>query len=370
MPTNQGPAAPPALPRVAVLAAALLLASSLVGGHARADRLSSARDRLSFLERQIQAQEAAIADQHDRLDKLSGTIAVARDALSQTQARLATAQQAVAEAQARYEELRARLQGLTRTAYMEGPLAPVDALLGATSFDDLLNRYQYLDSLQAANAKVADQAAAQAARLSSTQHQLDTLVSQEAAQVVQLQSLQGALNLGLLDQQRRLTELNDRRKQVSALVQRLSLRVDASFTASSGSFGEWASLLLNRLSAPGCEENLIVVVSWETAEGTAAAYNPLATTHDMPGATTFNSAGVKNYPSLGVGVQATIDTVNWGASAHGYGAILNDLRNCAPAETTAMAINASDWCRGCAGGLYVLNVLPLVRADYAAFANP
>jgi hypothetical protein len=112
-----------------------------------------------------------------------------------------------------------------------------------------------------------------------------------------------------------------------------------------------------------------VLVAWQVAEGTAAAHNPLATTHPMPGSTSFNSVGVRNFPSVEVGLQATVETLRLPVPSYGYRAILDNLATCAPAKTTATAINASSWCRGCAGGLYVLNVLPLVQADYAAFSS-
>ena len=89
----------------------------------------------------------------------------------------------------------------------------------------------------------------------------------------------------------------------------------------------------------------------------------------MPGSTAFNSVGVRNFPSLEVGLQATVETLQIPESSYGYGAILYDLAQCAPAATPATAHNASSWCRGCAGGLYVLNVLPLVQAEYSAFAS-
>ena len=43
----------------------------------------------------------------------------------------------------------------------------------------------------------------------------------------------------------------------------------------------WARGFLARVSAPACQENLTIVVTWETAESTEAAFNPLATTHAM-----------------------------------------------------------------------------------------
>jgi hypothetical protein len=35
--------------------------------------------------------------------------------------------------------------------------------------------------------------------------------------------------------------------------------------------------------------------------------------------------------------------------------------------TTARAINASSWCPGCTGGMYVLNVVPHVDADLSTY---
>ena len=134
-------------------------------------------------------------------------------------------------------------------------------------------------------------------------------------------------------------------------------------------YGAWARAFLARIEAPVCEENLTVVVTWETAESTEAAYNPLATTHAEDGATEFNSTGVKNYASLSRGLSASRDTLEQGADSYGYGAILDALRACEAAETTAAAINASAWCRGCAGGTYVTGLLPIVRADLRGHAS-
>jgi len=131
----------------------------------------------------------------------------------------------------------------------------------------------------------------------------------------------------------------------------------------------WANGFLDRLGAPRCDENLLIVVAWETSESTAAAFNPLATTHAMEGATAMNSVGVKNYVSLDQGLDASRDTLTGGAGSYGYAAIVDDLRACAPAESTAAAINASAWCRGCTDGLYLTGLLPLVRDAYADHAQ-
>jgi len=312
--------------RLGLLIAGFLLASYLIAEPAGAGNLESARAKLASLERQIERQEAAIAQQHERLDAMAGDLARVQAALQETQARLATSQQRLADARARYEASRDRLQGVTRTAYEQGPLAPVEALLGATSLTDLLDRYQYLNSIQVANAEVADGVADEAAGLSAATRELDVLASRQTGQSVQLQSHQAALRDGLLDQQRQLAQLNAQRRKAAQLVQRFSLRADPEVTGAGETFGNWATLLLSKLGAPQCQDNLTALVAWQVAEGTAAAYNPLATTHYMPGSTAFNPIGVRNFSSLEVGLQATVETLQLPVSSYGYGAILYDLR--------------------------------------------
>ena len=74
-------------------------------------------------------------------------------------------------------------------------------------------------------------------------------------------------------------------------------------------YGEWAQSFLNNLGAPVTRNNLVLVVAWETAEGTLATWNPLATTIDMPSATVYNTSGVRNYTTKQQGIDATIKTL-------------------------------------------------------------
>jgi hypothetical protein len=129
----------------------------------------------------------------------------------------------------------------------------------------------------------------------------------------------------------------------------------------------WARMLLQRIGAPVCGENRVAVVAWETAESTAAAFNPLATTRGESGSNAMNGVGVQNYASLNEGLWATVDTLASGAS--GYTDIVDSLQACAPAALTVDAINASAWCAGCAHGTYVTDLVDLIRADYAGYAD-
>jgi hypothetical protein len=134
-------------------------------------------------------------------------------------------------------------------------------------------------------------------------------------------------------------------------------------------YGEWATLLLQQLGAPTCQNNLTALVSWQAAEFTQAGWNPLATTYDMPNATSFNSVGVRNYASLADGLTATVATLRGGAVSYGYDWIIYRLTQCSAPSVTAGAINASMWCHGCAGGTYVTGLVPRVEADYQLYAR-
>lgn len=58
-------------------------------------------------------------------------------------------------------------------------------------------------------------------------------------------------------------------------------------------------------------ETFVAVTAWQQAEGTTAAFNPLATSQEMPGATDFNSHHVKNYPDRQTGLLATVQTLTY-----------------------------------------------------------
>lgn len=118
---------------------------------------------------------------------------------------------------------------------------------------------------------------------------------------------------------------------------------------------QFARLLLRRLGITPRPQVLRFLAAWGQAEGTSARYNPLGTTRDMPGATNFNSVGVKNYGSIGQGVEATARAITNGL----YGNILTLMR--APgarAEAMATAVAASPWGTG-KGVLRVLGSGPV-----------
>lgn len=100
--------------------------------------------------------------------------------------------------------------------------------------------------------------------------------------------------------------------------------------------------LLENLGAPVSDENLKFLYAWRQAEGKAGNYNPFNTTHGMPGATNFNTVGVKNYRTMEDGMVATIKTLKNGR----YDCIVNGLRDDIGASNIAMCKSLKTWGTG------------------------
>lgn len=90
---------------------------------------------------------------------------------------------------------------------------------------------------------------------------------------------------------------------------------------------QWATDLLRALGNPSPDQNTVNwVIGWtdyETAPGQSASYNLLNTTLGAPGASNYNSVGVKNYSSYQQGIQANAATLEGGY----YPSLLADLRS-------------------------------------------
>ena len=170
-------------------------------------------------------------------------------------------------------------------------------------------------------------------------------------------------------QRAQLTQLQLARTQQEALLAGVVRTTEPRHLGQDPTPFRWARAFLTEIGAPDCAENRVVLVAWQAQEGTTARFNPLATTHAMPGATDFNSVGVKNYLSAAQGLDATRETLVEGAASYGYEPILTSLRSCSDAEATAWYVNASAWCRECAAGAYLTAILPVVRADLRAYAG-
>ena len=106
---------------------------------------------------------------------------------------------------------------------------------------------------------------------------------------------------------------------------------------------QWAKDFLTKLGMPVTQSNLQAITAWEQAEGTKAAFNPLATTQSgFAGETTFNHVGVKNYVSYQDGIDANVKVITNGL----YGNILAALQQGTSAQAVAQAVADSPWGTG------------------------
>jgi hypothetical protein len=105
--------------------------------------------------------------------------------------------------------------------------------------------------------------------------------------------------------------------------------------------GDFFGQVLAGIGAPDTPENRRLMNAWQRAEG-GSADNPFNTTQGAPGATDFNSVGVKRYPDLATGIAATIKTL---LNGH-YPNIIAALKAGNNALAVADAIANSPWGSG------------------------
>ncbi len=100
--------------------------------------------------------------------------------------------------------------------------------------------------------------------------------------------------------------------------------------------------LLENLGAPITEENMKFMYAWRQAEGKGGTYNPFNTTWNLPGSTTMNSAGVRNYKTIEDGLTATVKSLKNGR----YDCIVNGLKNDIGASNIARCESLKTWGTG------------------------
>jgi peptidoglycan hydrolase CwlO-like protein len=269
------------------------------------------------------------------------------------------------KAQAKLDEVNQRL-GLTRRQLTRAEqaldlqrevLAKRAALLyksGGFDWLDILSSIRSLadiDTIRSLQRDLADQDRREeneAQRLAREARRLERQVESEheeavaAAREVQDQKIE-------LDQKlaERTAILQDVTKRIKKILASGGLGA-ALRMANNGQFTQltWARALLVAMRFPVTADNIAAITAWEMAEGghwyNTAYYNPLNTTQSMPGATVFNSVGVKAYTSWKQGLEATMITLKNGY----YGGIIDALKRGNDSGAVAQAVGASPWGTG------------------------
>ncbi len=230
------------------------------------------------------------------------------------------------------------------TMYKTGDLDWFDIISSIQSLADI-------DTIRSLQQAIADQdrrSENEAQRLARESRRLERQVEQDhedavaAAQEVQNQKIE--LDQKLAERTAILQDVTKRIKKILAsggLGAALAMAKNGQFTQLT-----WARALLVAMRLPVTADNVAAITAWEMAEGghwyNTAYYNPLNTTQSMPGATVFNSVGVKAYTSWKQGLQATVITLKNGY----YGSIIDALRRGNDATAVAAAVGASPWGTG------------------------
>ena len=228
--------------------------------------------------------------------------------------------------------------------YKTGTMTWIDIVSSMSSLSDL----DTIDMLQRSIAEEDRKAENEAQQLERDARRYERDVEKEHVEAVEaakvVQNEKYNLDQALAQRQVILQDVTKRIKKILAsggLGAALRMAANGEFTQLT-----WAKALLVAMRLPVTEDNVAAIAAWEMAEGghwyNTAYYNPLNTTQDMPGATVFNSVGVKAYTSWRQGLEATVKTMKNGY----YDAIIAALRQGNDSAAVAAAVGASPWGTG------------------------
>jgi peptidoglycan hydrolase CwlO-like protein len=332
--------------RLTAVGAALLAAIlvTLTVAAAVAAPRAAAAPSLFELQKEAKRTRAAMAGLQTDLQRVGGDLIAAQAKLDEVNRRLTRSRIDLRRAENALDLQREILAKRAATLYKSGDLDWLDLLSSIQSLADI-------DTIRSLQQAIADQdrrSENEAQRLAREARRLERQVEQDheravaAAQEVQNQKIE--LDQKLAERSAILQDVTKRIKKILA-----SGGLGAALAmARNGQFNQltWARALLVAMRLPVTADNVAAITGWEMAEGghwyNTAYYNPLNTTQSMPGATVFNSVGVKAYTSWKQGLQATMITLKNGY----YGGILDALRRGNDSTAVAAAVGASPWGTG------------------------
>jgi peptidoglycan hydrolase CwlO-like protein len=311
------------LPAAAVSADAQGAPGSLAELQKEARRTRAQMERLNAAMKGVtQKWEAA----RRRLDEVNATLVHARRQLSRSRNQL--------------DGQRALVAGRMRTMYKTGDVTWLDIVMSASSLADTETAVDFLRRISLQD------------RHEETELQRLAGLAQSDEAAVEDDRQQAVLAQADLDDQRFAVEqkIAERAALLKDVVARIKKILSAPelLMKAGGKITQvtWAQAFLKSLGVPLTADNVVAIVAWEMAEGghwyNTAHYNPLNTTQSMPGATVFNSVGVKAYTSWAQGLKASVITIRNGY----YGGILDALRRGNDAQAVADAVAASPWGTG------------------------
>ena len=305
---------------------------------------AAAAPSLFDLQKEAKRTRAEMANLQTDLQQAGNDVIRAQAQLDQVNQRLQTARSDLARSQQNLDLQREVLAKRAALLYKTGGLDWMDIISSIRSLADI-------DTIRSLEQDLAEQD-----RLNENKAQTLTRQARQLEREVE-KDRQAALVAEQRVQDRK-AELDQALAQRTAILQDVTKRIKkilasgglgaALRMAKNGQFTQltWAQALLVAMRLPVTADNIAAITAWEMAEGghwyNTAYYNPLNTTQDMPGATVFNSVGVKAYTSWKEGLEATVKTLKNGY----YGGIIDALKRGNDSAAVAQAVGASPWGTG------------------------
>jgi len=295
---------------------------------------------LAELQREARRTRAQMEQLNAEMQVVTQKWEAARQRLDEVNATLVQARRQLTRSRNELDRQRTLVSGRMRTMYKTGEFTWLDVATSASSLADAETVLDFLRRISLQDRREETELQ----RLAGVARRDEVAVEDDRRQAAQAQT-------ELLDQRYAVDEKIAERaallKEVVAKIKKI-LSAPELLMKAGGKITQvtWAQAFVKSLGMPMTADNVAAVVAWEMAEGghwyNTAYYNPLNTTQSMPGATIFNSVGVKAYTSWAQGLKASVITIRNGY----YGGILNALRRGNDAQAVADAVAASPWGTG------------------------
>ena len=336
-----------ALAAVACLAALLgLLAVSQPAGAALRAAGAGAGTRVDAVPslEKLQGQARSTRVQMQRLAREQQVITerwqAAQQHLEEVNAQLVAARRELARARLDLETQRELVAGRMKTMYKAGDYTWLDIITSASGLADAETVLDFLRRISLLDRKEETKLQELTGKARKLEHDVEDDRKDAVTAQVELDDQRAALDAKIAE---RATVLKSLVAEIKKILSAPLLLMKAGGKVTQIT---WAQAVLKSLGLPVTADNVAAMVAWEMAEGghwyNTAYYNPLNTTQSMPGATVFNSVGVKAYTSWAQGLKATVITMHNGF----YGGILDALSRGNDAQAVADAVAASPWGTG------------------------
>jgi peptidoglycan hydrolase CwlO-like protein len=295
---------------------------------------------LAELQKEARRTRAQMARLNAEMKVVAQKWEAARQRLDEVNAQLLQARRQLIRSRDELDRQRALVAGRMRTMYKSGEVTWLDIVTSASSLADAETALDFLRRISLQD------------RREETELQRLTGLARRDEHAVEEDRQQAVLAQAEVENQRfavdqKIAERAALLKDVVAKIKKI-LSAPELLMKAGGKITQvtWAQAFLKSLGMPITADNVVAIVAWEMAEGghwyNTAYYNPLNTTQSMPGATVFNSVGVKAYTSWVQGLKASVITLRNGF----YGGILAALSRGNDAQAVADAVAASPWGTG------------------------